>query len=72
MPLSLVQKGVKKKIVRIVCKSDLQDFLNNLGFQVGKELRILEEERGNLLVLLQGAQIAIGKDMANRIYVSEA
>lgn len=70
MPLTMAAAGEEYKIVRISGRDDTIRFLNNLGFVVGAEIRIVTEMNGNIIVNIKESRVAIGKDMAKRIAVA--
>jgi len=69
MPLSMLNLGEKKKVVRINGKDDTRRFLENLGFVEGSEVSVISEISGNLIVNIKDTRVAIDKAMANRIIV---
>ena len=69
MPLSMVPKGEAATIQRIGGKEDARRHLEELGFVVGAEVVVVSEADGNLIVSIKGSRIAIGKEMANKIFV---
>ena len=56
MPLSMVGTGEESVIKKVGGNEDTKRFLENLGFVVGGTVSVVSE-------------VAIGKDMANRIMV---
>lgn len=69
MPLSMVNVGEKKQVLKINGKDDTQRFLENLGFVQGSEVTVISEIGGNMIVNIKDTRIAIDKAMANRIMV---
>lgn len=69
MPLSMLNAGEVKKVVKINGKDDTRRFLNNLGFVEGSEVSIVSEVAGNLIVSVKDTRVAIDRAMANRIIV---
>lgn len=69
MPLSMLNAGEVKKVVKINGKDDTRRFLNNLGFVEGSEVSVVSEVAGNLIVSVKDTRVAIDKAMANRIIV---
>lgn len=45
--------------------------LNNLGFVEGAKVRVVSESLGNLIVIVKGSRVAIGKDLASAFIVGE-
>ena len=71
MPLSMVEKGKAVIVQRVGGKEETRRFLENLGFVSGATVTVINEASGNLIVNVKESRIAIGKDMANKIMVSE-
>ncbi len=69
MPLTMSQKGQEVKIVRIGGKDEVRRHLEELGFVVGGFVTVVSEAAGNMIVNVKGSRIAIGRDMANHIFI---
>ena len=72
MPLSFLKAGESAKIAKIRDKGDLHHHLENLGFVEGAEVKVLNEAKGDLIVEVKGAQVAINRQVATRIVTSVA
>lgn len=71
MPLSMVLPGEESVIDRISGKDDTKRFLNSLGFVEGTAVTVISESAGNFIVGVLDARIAIGRKMANKIFVEK-
>lgn len=73
MPLTELQEG-DEGVIKIVCvDKNTRDYLMSLGFLPDVLLSIKKRlPSNNLLVRIKGSEIAIGKDIAEKIYVSKA
>lgn len=69
MPLSMVNSGEKKQIIRVTGKDETRKFLANLGFVEGSEVTVVSVIAGNLIVNIKDTRVAIDRSMANRIMV---
>ncbi len=69
MPLSMVNIGEKKQILKINGKDKTRQFLENLGFAPGSEVTVISELSGNMIVNVKDTRVAIDRAMANRIIV---
>lgn len=69
MPLSMLNTGEIKKIVKITGNDNTRSFLEKLGFVEGSEVAVISEIAGNLIVSIKDTRVAIDKGMANRIIV---
>lgn len=69
MPLSMVNEGEPNVIVRVGGREETRRFLGNIGFVTGVSVTVISQTNGNLIVSVKDSRVAIGKDMANKIYV---
>ena len=69
MPLAFAKQGQTVRVARIRGGGDLHHHLENLGFVVGSDVRIVSEQGGNLIVEVKGPRVAINRTTANRIAV---
>ncbi|MCD8329802.1 MAG: ferrous iron transport protein A [Lachnospiraceae bacterium] len=69
MPLTMAKEGEVNVISRIGGKEETRRFLENLGFVVGGAVTVVSDIGGNVIVNVKDSRVAIGKDMANKIYV---
>ncbi len=69
MPLSMIGLGKSGKIQRISGSGDVRRFLSNLGFVEGREVTVLSDLGGDVIVGILDSRIAINRDMARHIYV---
>ena len=69
MPLSMVSEGSEVEVARITGKTETRKHLENLGFVQGAKVKVLSEVNGDLIGVVKGVRVAIGKDMANKIMI---
>ena len=69
MPLSLLSSGNSGKIARISGSGDIRRYLQNLGFIEGREVKVLSDIGGDVIVGVLDSRIALNKEMASNIYV---
>ena len=69
MTLSLVRDGAPARVNRGGGKEETRYFLENLGFVTGSMVTVVSQAKGNLIVNVKEARVAIGRDMANKILV---
>ena len=69
MPLTIAQSGEANTIKKVGGKEETRQFLENLGFVVGGVVTVVSQASGNLIVNVKDSRVAIGKDMANKIFV---
>ena len=55
--------------MRIGGKDEVRRHLEELGFVTGGLVTVVSEAAGNMIVNVKGARIAIGREMANHIFV---
>ena len=69
MPLSMIGPGAAGRIQRISGSGEVRRFLSGLGFIEGREVKVLSDIGGNVIVGILDSRIAINRDMASHIYV---
>ena len=69
MPLSMVKEGEINTICKVGGKEETRKFLENLGFVSGREVTVVSQIDGNIIVNVKGSRVAIGRDMANKVMV---
>ncbi len=69
MPLTMLGSGEAAAIRRIGGKDESKRFLENLGFTVGEEVRIISSNGGNIIVQVKDSRVAVSKGIANKIIV---
>ena len=69
MPLTFIKEGETGSIKKVGGKEETRQFLENLGFVTGADVKVVSVANGNLIVNIKASRIAIGKDMAARIMV---
>lgn len=72
LPLAFVSAGETVKVLKVRGKSDLTHHLENLGFVEGAEIKVVAGVRGDLVVEVKGAQVAISRQAANHIVTTAA
>ncbi len=69
MPLSMMKAGEPGTIKKVGGREETRRFLENLGFVTGCVVTVVSDIGGNIIVHIKDARVAIGKDMANKIFV---
>ena len=69
MPLSMIGSGKSGKIQRISGSGEIRRFLSGLGFIEGREVKVLSDIGGDVIVGILDSRVAINRDMARHIYV---
>lgn len=69
MPLTLAVIGQEIMIKRIGGSAEVRAHLQNLGFVPGAVVTVVSSMGGNLIVNVKNARIAIGKEMAAKIFI---
>ena len=69
LPLTMASQGEPMTIKKIGGKQETKKSLETLGFVVGGTVTVVSEINGNMIVNVKDSRVAIGKDMANKIYV---
>ena len=69
MPLMLANVGEDNIIKKIGGKPDVKKHLENLGFVVGGNVKVITQLGGNVIVNVKEARVAISQEMAQKIMV---
>lgn len=69
MPLTMANVGEENVIKKVGGKEETRKFLENLGFVTGSVVTVVSEISGNMILNIKDSRVAIGKDMANKIFV---
>ena len=69
IPLSLSDKGETQIIKRIGGSPEVKQHLENLGFNIGGEVTVVNSLGENVIVKVKEARIAISDELARRIMV---
>ncbi len=71
MPLTLAEVGKAYMIKKIGGKSEVRTHLENLGFVAGGSVTVVSAIGGNLIVNVKESRVAVSREMAGKIMVSE-
>ena len=69
MPLVLASEGEENIIKKIGGSAEVKKHLENLGFVVGGNVKVVTTVKGNLIVNVKEARVAISREMAQRIMI---
>jgi ferrous iron transport protein A len=69
IPLSMFRSGETVKIRKIPGKDNTRQHLAELGFVVGSDITVVNENSGNLILQVKDSRIALDKTLANRILI---
>lgn len=69
MPLTLAAVGEDNTIKKIGGSQEVRQHLENLGFVVGGNVKIINALAGNVIVNVKETRIAISEEMAGKIMI---
>ena len=69
LPLCMAEKGEPQIIKRIGGSPEIKQHLENLGFNVGGEVLIVNTLGENIIVKVKEARIAVSDELARKIMV---
>ena len=69
MPLSLADAGKENVIIKVGGKPEVKKHLENLGFVVGGNVRVISTLGGNVIVNVKEVRVAVSEEMARKIMV---
>ena len=69
MPLLFAEVGMPQIIKRIGGKPETKKHLEDLGFHVGGEIRVVNTIGGNLIVNVKECRVAVSRELAEKIMI---
>lgn len=69
MPLTLAAVGEDNTIKKIGGSPEVRQHLENLGFVVGGNVKVINALAGNVIVNVKETRVAISKEMARKIMI---
>ena len=69
MPLTYADVGQPQIIKRIGGSQEVKKHLEDLGFHIGGEIRVVNTLNGNLIVNVKECRVAVSRELANRIMI---
>ena len=69
MPVSLAEPGVEYEITRLGGNAEVKQHLADLGFHVGGKVIVVSSTGEGLIINAKGARVAVGRDLANKIFI---
>lgn len=69
MPLAMCGVGDELTVKKVGGDAAVRQHLNELGFNVGTQVKIVSTIDGNIIVQVKESRIALNKEMAMRIMV---
>lgn len=69
MPVTLADIGQENLIKKIGGKSQVKNHLENLGFNVGSTVTVLNTIGGDVILKVRESRVAVSREMAQKIMV---
>ena len=69
MPLTMAKRGEENTVKRILGNAEVRRHLENLGFVGGARVKVISGIRGNLIVNIKEARVAVSKELAEKILI---
>lgn len=69
MPLMMADVGQENVVKKVGGKTEVRQFLENLGFVPGAKVTVVTENGGNIIVNVKESRVAISREMAGKIMV---
>lgn len=69
MPLTLAAVGEDNTIKKIGGSPEVRQHLENLGFVVGENVKVINALAGNVIVNVKETRVAISEEMARKIMI---
>lgn len=69
MPVTMLHSGEKAAIKKVGGKDETKRFLESMGFIAGEEVAVISADRGDVILWVKGARVAVSQGLANKIMV---
>ena len=69
MPLMFAETGTPQIIKRIGGNPETKKHLEDLGFHIGGEIRVVNTIGGNLIVNVKECRVAVSRELADKIMI---
>ena len=69
MPLSLAAVGEENTVKKIGGSAEVKKHLEDLGFHIGGEIRVVNIIAGNLIVNVKECRVALSSELAAKIMI---
>ena len=69
MPLNLAEAGQEQIIRKVGGNPEVRQHLENLGFQAGGSVTVVNTLNGNVIVKVKESRIALNDEMARKIMI---
>jgi DtxR family Mn-dependent transcriptional regulator len=71
IPLDEMEEGSTGKVIRMTLPEETKERLNSLGIFTGENLEVRRKQKqGCISVITMGSEIALGKDIAKKIFIT--
>lgn len=70
LPLAMAGEDALVRVSRVKGGADLRQHLAGLGFVEGAEVKVISSARGDVIVSVKGARLALNRTMANHVMVA--
>ncbi len=67
MPLTFLRCGDCARVAKVRGTGEVHHHLENLGFVDGAQLRVVNEQAGNIIVEIKGTQVALDRSVASKV-----
>ena len=68
IPLIMAEKEVDLKITKLTADQKTKRHLENLGILQGEIVKIISENKGNVILKIKDGRLAIGEELARKIF----
>jgi len=69
LPLTMVAQGERVRLLKVNAGESLSSRLNAMGLTPGVELTVIQDSGGPLLLGVRDSRLALGRGMAQKIFV---
>ncbi len=69
MPLTSLRAGQRATITECRASGETRNFLEGLGLMPGARLQVIAVTRGDLIISVKGARLALNRELARQLLV---
>lgn len=70
MPLTIAPVSKEITIVKMFLNSKLKNHLCSLGITLNSRVKIISQNKGNVILSIKGSRIALDQNIANKIFIN--
>ena len=70
MPLLIAPMNIDLVIKKIFVEEKLKKHLESLGITIGSSIKVIDNVKGNIVIIVKNVRLALDKDISSKILVA--